>query len=194
MLLDIAPPCSLQSQSNFTGFREGWGFERALTLCGLLNNSESHNREHFEEIFSIPQFSVDYNISRHAFINSFMVFQSSFSYLLLPFLTSFYIPFQSSTPHFSLIYFFQHRLCCPFCFKHLLVWLFPPFCLSVPPTLKCFSSVCLASNPPNPSWASFMKMQIHSRAGKNVNRRKLPCSTNQKRHTIKKQAAATRRP
>lgn len=48
-----------------------------------------------------------------------------------------------------------------------------------------FVSVCLASNPPNPSWASFMKMQIHSRAGKNVNRRKLPCSTNQKRRTIK---------
>lgn len=49
-------------------------------------------------------------------------------------------------------------------------------------TFKCF--FCL-SNPPNPSWASFMKMQIHSRAGKNVNRRKLPCSTNQKRRTIK---------
>lgn len=55
----------------------------------------------------------------------------------------------------------------------------------VHPILKCFSSICLASNPPNPSWASFMKMQIHSRAGKNVNIRKLPCSTNQKRRTIK---------
>lgn len=56
------------------------------------------------------------------------------------------------------------------------------FFLSYPPMLF---SLCLASNPPNPSWASFMKMQIHSRAGENVNRRKLPRSTNQKRRTIK---------
>lgn len=45
--------------------------------------------------------------------------------------------------------------------------------------------VCLASNSPIPSWAPFMKMQIHSRAGENVNRRKLLRSTNQKRRAKK---------
>lgn len=66
----------------------------------------------------------------------------------------------------------------------MLVWLSPPSYL-FSSLLPSNVFLCLASNPPNPSWASFMKMQIHSRAGKNVNRRKLPCSTNQKRRTIK---------
>lgn len=75
---------------------------------------------------------------------------------------------------------FPSELCYLFGFK----WVpptpaFPPLL----PSVVFF--VCLASNSPNPSWVPFMKMQIHSRAGENVNRRKLLRSTNQKRRAIK---------
>lgn len=134
--------------------------------------------------FCIPQFSVDDNLSTHAFINSITIFHSANSHCSL-YLVLFIFPFDLLPLSSLLSIFSSVDFCCPFCFKHLFVWLFPLFFFFFPFYPQMFFSVCLASNPPNPSWASFMKMQIHSRAGKNVNRRKLPCSTNQKRRTIK---------
>lgn len=85
----------------------------------------------------------------------------------------------------SSIFFFLPRFLLSLLLQTSLSLFFSSILLFFPSYPQMFFSVCLASNPPNPSWASFMKMQIHSRAGKNVNRRKLLCSTNQKRRTIK---------
>lgn len=82
-------------------------------------------------------------------------------------------PTSAFSPSLELCYLFSFK-----CF-FFLPSAFPP----LPPSVVVF--VCLASNSPNPSWAPFMKMQIHSGAGENVNRRKLLRSTNQKRRAIK---------
>lgn len=191
MLWKIAPPCSSQSQSNFIGFREGCGFKGALTLCGVLYSSKLHKRDHSKRDFQ--PFSVNNYKTTDAFINSSVIFHSAISHCLpqaVLFISFCSILFLNSPIYSFFFLLLPHSLdsWCPFFFKHLSVCAptttttILPFFPSYPEMFFCF---CLASNPPNPSWASFMKMQIHSRAGKNVNRRKLPCSTNQKRRTIK---------
>lgn len=183
MLRKIAPPCSSQSQSNFIGFREGCGFKGALTLCGVLYSSNLHKRDHSKRDFQ--PFTVNNYKTTDAFINSSVIFHSAISHCLpqavlfisfcsILFLNSPIYSFFFFTPPVR-SFFLQTSFSVP-----------PPSILPFFPSYpQMFFCVCLASNPPNPSWASFMKMQIHSRAGKNVNRRKFPCSTNQKRRTIK---------
>lgn len=137
-------------------------------------------------LFCIPQFTVDYNMSTHAFINSYKIFHSATSHCTLCTVLLFIQFFLYSSSFFYPSFLSLSTIGFAVPFASVSVSLFFRSILPFFPSyLQMFFSVCLASNLPNPSWASFMKMQIHSRAGKNVNRRKLPCSTNQKRRTIK---------
>lgn len=181
VLLDKAPPCRPQSQSNVAAFTEGWGSgEGSLTLCAPPRARERSPRKadllfYYLFIFLPLWFSVDRSVLRHAFIYSSAVLCSSLS-RIPALLWTFYIPSLSPSFHFSSI--FSTRDCavpsasniCSSGF--LLLPLLPPFPLLPllpaflsPPTLKCFSSVCLASNPPQ-SLLSFIHENADPQQGR----------------------------
>lgn len=138
--------------------------KRELTLCALPNDSESHDRELFKGIFCFHNSVLTVAFSHmHLFIAAqFNVPHSAASQR--PF-RLFIFPFCHLLFHFLSIFSSRDRAV-PFASNICSVWLLPPLCLSsLPPTLKCFSSVCLASNPPQ-SLLSFIHENADPQQGR----------------------------
>lgn len=177
VLLDKAPPCRPQSQSNGVAFTEGlgfWGRDVNSLRSGPNACKRSSQKAHLFIYFFIfclydSVWIVAFSDMRLFIAARFLCSSlSRIPALLLDFLHSLSVTLLS-----LLIYFFHPRLCCPLCFKHLFVWLPPPSAPSSssspaflsPPTLKCFSSACLASNPPQ-SLLSFIHENADPQQGR----------------------------
>lgn len=161
VLLDQAPPCKAAKPIKRCRFhRGGWGSgEGMLTPCAP-SNAKALGKAHLFIYFFLSflffflplWFSVDRSVLRHALIYSSAVFMFVTQPDPSAPLDFFNIPSLSPSFHFSSI--FSTRDCavpsasniCSSGFLLLLTLLPLPF--FPPPALKCFSSACLASNPP----------------------------------------------